>query len=107
MSSPSSPTSPTTSTRRVNAVLPKGSAQTIRLLLKLAAKNGSIDAEAALALTNLLSDREFALEFKAELAILLFQEKARRATAKEAKVQKEADKLGVTIEAHKAGLVKD
>ena len=106
MSSPSSPVSPSTS-RRVNAVLPKGAAQTIRLVMELGVKNGSIDAATVLALTNLLSDREFALEFKSKLAAVLVEDKARRAIAKEAKLQKQADKLGVTLEVHKDGLVKD
>ena len=109
MSSPTSPTSPSqaTATRRVNAVLPKASKQAIQLLLEIAAEKHSIDAQTVLALTNLLSDRQFALDFKTKQATVLVEDKERRAIAKEARLQKQADKLGITLEEHKASLVKD
>ena len=106
MSSPSSPSIALT-TRRVNAVLPKASKQAIQLLLEIAAEKHSIDASTVLALTNLLSDRQFALDFKTKQASVLIEDKERRAIAKEARLQKQADKLGITLEAHRASLVKD
>ena len=99
--------SPVTATRRVNAVLPKASKQAIQLLLEIAAEKHSIDAQTVLALTNLLSDRQFALDFKTKQATVLEEDKERRAIAKEARLQKQADKLGITLEKHKANLVKE
>ena len=109
MSSPTSPTSPSqvATTRRVNAVLPKASKQAIQLLLEIAAEKHSIDGQTVLTLTNLLSDRQFALDFKAKQATALAEDKERRAIAKEARLKKQADKLGITVEEHKAKLAKE
>ena len=103
----SSPSSPTVSTSlRVTGVLPKASKQALQILLELAAEKHTIDASTTLALTGLLSDREFAIEFKKALTKANHDDKVQRAINKEAKLQKQADKLGIDLDTHKANIQK-
>ena len=102
MSSPSSPTVSTS--QRVTGVLPKASKQALQILLELAAEKHTIDAQATLALTGLLTDREFAIEFKKALTKANQDDKAQRAINKEARLQKQADKLGIELDVHKANI---
>jgi len=104
MSSPSSPTVSTS--QRVTGVLPKASKQALQILLELAAEKHTIDASTTLALTGLLTDREFAIEFKKALTKANHDDKAQRAINKEARLQKQADKLGVDLDTHKANIQK-
>ena len=66
--------------RQMNSILPKTSKQAIQLLIEIAVKNHSIDGQAVLALTNLVSNREFILEFKRRQATALAVEKEERVT---------------------------
>ena len=87
-----------TTETRMTSVLPKTARDAIRLTLELAATKGTIDATAALALTALLSDRQFAIEFKTKMADTQACQKEQRAINKEARLQKQADKQGISID---------
>ena len=99
----SSPTAVTTSSR-VTAVLPKAAKSHFGILLKLASEKGTIDGAAVLAITEMLADREFALSFKTKLSEENEADKLKRTEAREARLQKAADKAGVTLDEHKANL---
>ena len=90
--------------QRITSVLPKASRTHISIMLKLGAEKGTIDAATALAITELISDREFAVEFKTKLSEQNIADKARRLDAREARLQKAADKAGVSLEDHKAAI---
>lgn len=86
------------STTRMTSVLPKTARQAIQLTLELAADRGTIDASAALAITQLISDRQFAIDYKTKHAEELVKQKQERAEKKEARLQKMADKEGVPLQ---------
>ena len=71
---------PMSTPRQRNAILPKASKQDTMLFLDMVAEKNSIDSKNTLALTNLLSNREFILEFKSRQATALAVEKEERAT---------------------------
>ena len=89
---------------RMTAVLPKSARDALRLTLDLAAERGTIDAATALSLTGLMSDRQFAIDFKTKQAETITQQKLERAANKEARLQKAADKLGISLQEHKDNL---
>ena len=84
-----SPT-PTTTPRQRNVTLPKASKQDTTLFLEIAVEKNSIDSQNTFALTNLLKDREFILEFKRRQAATLAAEKEERVTRGAARLNKMA-----------------
>ena len=81
------------------AILPKSAKTTLQIVMDLAAQEKRLDAEAILAITAMMDDREFALKFKEADSRIKSTAKEQRATNKLARLQKRADKEGITVEA--------
>ena len=88
----------------MTSVLPKAAAANLSLAIKLCADKGTIDASTALAMMAILTDREFAVEFKTKMADIQAIQKDQRATNKEARLQKLADKQGLDIDTLKTNI---
>jgi hypothetical protein len=86
----------------MTTVLPKAASSVLTLTLELAAKRGTIDASTALALSSLLSDKQFAIEFKTKMADTRASQKEQRAINKEAKLQKKTVSDLVVNDEHQA-----
>ena len=80
------------------AILPKSAKTTLQIVMDLAAQEKRLDGEAILAITAMLDDRDFALKFKEADARIKTAAKEQRANNKIARLQKRADKEGITLE---------
>jgi hypothetical protein len=89
----------------MTSVLPKTARTVISLTIELAASKNTIDATTALALTALLSDKQFAIEFKTKMLDTQVQEKSQRAINKEARLQKQAETQGISIDELKSRII--
>lgn len=80
------------------AILPKSAKTTLQIIMDLAAHEKRLDAEAILAITAMLDDRDFALKFKEADALIKSTAKKQRSTNKINRLQKRADKEGISLD---------